>query len=215
MAFQKIWQNLPAETRELFERSAQLIELKRGQFVYRTDEMPQGIYFVSRGLVGLVVVGSSGKDHLLRFFREGQFFGHRSLFSQEPYHGSAVALEPTYLKLVPEKVILSALKIQPELYREVVLTLARELRRCELQHVMILENQVLSRTAQALVYLKDLHPDHNWTRQEIADFCASTNSTIIKALAELESLGLIRQSGRTIAILDRKGLISLQDEMHA
>lgn len=215
MAFRNIWQNLPVETRELFEQSARLIELKRGQFVYRAGEMPQGIYFVGSGLVGLVVVGSSSKEHLLRFFREGQFFGHRSLFSQEPYHGSAVALEPTYLKLVPEKVILSALEIRPELYREVVITLAQELRRCELQRVMILENQVLSRAAQALVYLKDLHPDHNWTRQEIADFCASTNSTIIKALAELESLGLIRQSGRTIAILDRKGLISLQDEINA
>lgn len=76
---------------------------------------------------------------------------------------------------------------------------------------MILENQILPRTAQALVYLKELHPAHKWTRQEIANFSASTVSTIIKALAELEAKGLIRQEGRSIDILNREGLIALQD----
>jgi CRP-like cAMP-binding protein len=59
--------------------------------------------------------------------------------------------------------------------------------------------------------LKDLHPDHNWTRQEIANFCASTVSTVIKALSELEELNLIKQDGRSIQVLNRDGLIALQD----
>ena len=76
---------------------------------------------------------------------------------------------------------------------------------------MILENEILVRTAFAIVSLKDLHPDHNWTRQEIANFCASTTSTIIKALAEFEERGLIEQTGRKIKIIDRAKLIALQD----
>jgi CRP-like cAMP-binding protein len=76
---------------------------------------------------------------------------------------------------------------------------------------MILENQILSRTAQTIIYLKDIHPNHNWTRQEIANFCASTVSTIIKAMAELEDMGLISQKGRSIDILDREGLLNLEN----
>lgn len=213
MAYEQIWTKLPDEVKQEFQKESSLIELKRGQFVYRMDDSPRGIYFVSSGLIGLILHGSSGKEHLLRFFREGQFFGHRSLFSDEPYHGSALALEPTYLHLVPKETVFSAMAKHPARFRDVVKVLATELRRCEQLHVMILENQILSRTAQALVYLKDLHPEHNWTRQEIADFCASTTSTIIKTLAQLENLNLIRQTGRAIEILDRNGLISLQESL--
>lgn len=208
----QLWQDLPGGLRAEFEAAAKLITLKRGEAVYREGDVPRGLYFVQEGLVGLVLTGaSSGKEHLLRFFRKGQFFGHRALFLNVGYHGTTTALEPTTLKMLPKAVIEDVLLRHPELYRDVVRVLSKELRRCEIQHVMILENQILARTAQALVYLKDLHPEHLWTRQEIANFCASTVSTVVKALAELESLGLIRQDGRAIRIVDREGLIALQE----
>ncbi len=213
--FDRLWQDLPAQVHEDFETSSRILTKKRGEFIYQEGDDPEGIYFIEDGLVGLLLVGSSsGKEHLLRFFREGQFFGHRSLFAAEGYHGSTIALRATRLKVVPKSVVLGALDRFPSLYKDLTFVLAKQLRRCEVQHVMILENQILSRTALALIYLKDLHPEHMWTRQEIANFCASTTSTIIKALAEIESMGLIRQEGRKIEILDREALINLQDPEH-
>ena len=212
MNFKDLWSDLPPQVKELFQAKSSLVQIKRGAVVYRQGDSPLGIYFVQSGLVGLTKIGVSGKEHLLRFFRVGQFFGHRALFSSEDYHGSAVALEETTLQLVPKATVLEAIKKHPELLLPVVQVLARELRRCEDLHVLILDNQINIRVAQSLIFLKDLHPDHNWTRQEIANFCASTVSTVIKALAELEELGYIRQVGRTIEILNREKLISLQDE---
>jgi CRP-like cAMP-binding protein len=212
MEFKQLWSDLNPETRGQFESQSQTIELKRGENIYLQGDIPKGIYFVKSGLVGLMKTGASGKEHLLRFFRQGQFFGHRTLFSNEGYHGSTVALEPTQIKLVPKPIVLEALNKQPQLLLDVVKVLAKELRRCEDQHVLILDNEILVRVAQALIYLKDLHPQHNWTRQEIANFCASTVSTVIKALAELEDKGLISQSGRAINILKRDVLVAMQDE---
>lgn len=210
--FSGIWSDLPPEVKIEFENSSRLIELKRGDRIYQPGDSPNGLYFIQRGLIGLVLIGaSSGKEHLVRFFKTGQFFGHRSLFSNEGYHGTTTALEPTTIKLVPRQTVLQVLERYPRMYKDVLSVIAKELRRCEVQHVMILENQILPRAAQALVYLKDLHPDHKWTRQEISNFCASTVSTIIKALAELEAMGHIRQDGRTIEILNRDALIALQD----
>lgn len=200
------------EHEEIWQQ-AQVLEFKRGDSVYREGDAPRGIYLIDKGLIGLVLLGAtSGKEHLVRFFRENQFFGHRALFATEGYHGTTVALEPTTVRLLPRPVVIAELERRPALYKEIVQALARELRRCEQQHVMILENQILPRTAQALVYLKDLHPQHKWTRQEIANFTASTTSTIIKALSQLEQRGMIRQEGRSIEILDRAALIALQEK---
>lgn len=212
MEWKELWSELSTDIKWQFESQSKSIELKRGGFVYRQGDVPNGIYFVKQGLVGLMFVGqATGKEHLLRFFRQGQFFGHRALFSNEGYHGASVAIEPTVLKLVPKEIIMMAIEKQPSLLHDVVKVLSKELRRCETHQVMILENQILVRTARAVVYLKDLHPDHNWTRQEIANFCASTVSTVIKTLSELEELKLIKQDGRSIQILNRDGLIALQD----
>lgn len=206
----ELWSELPSDVRWSFESQAQSLTFKRGDAIYRQGDSPSGMYFVKRGLVGLVIVAAhSGKEHLLRFFREGQFFGHRALFSEEGYHGSTIALEATEIRFVPRDVILNALSKHPELYREVIQVLSKELRRCETHQVMILENQILGRIAQSLVYLKDIHPDHNWTRQEIANFCASTVSTVVKGMAKLEEMGLIEQEGRSVRLLDRDGLLAL------
>ena len=212
MNSQELWSDFPTDIKKLFLNTAKSLNYKRGQYIYRQGELAQGIYFIESGLIGFIVTGStSGKEHLLRFFKQGQFFGHRALFSEEEYHGSTQAIEPTVLKHVPKKIILSAFEQQPQLFYKMIKVLSKELRRSENHQVMILENHILVRTAQALIYLKDLHPQHNWTRQEIANFCASTTSTVIKALAQLEDLKLIRQTGRTIEVLNRAELIALQD----
>jgi CRP-like cAMP-binding protein len=211
MNYSTLWTNLPPEVNHIFDKHSHPLEFKRGEHIYRASEEPNGIYFIESGLVGLLIIGKeSGKEHLLRFFKTGQFFGHRSLFSEEEYHGNTIALETTRLRLVPKDIINSVLESHPILFKEIIMVVAKELRRCEIQHVMILENQILNRTAQSIIYLKELYPDHNWTRQEIANFCASTVSTIIKAMAELESMGYINQKGRSIEILDRDALINLE-----
>lgn len=212
MEFKELWSDLDSEMRWFFESQSKALQFKRGDHIYSQGESPKGIYFVKSGLVGLTMISAkSGKEHLLRFFRQGQFFGHRSMFSKEGYHGNAVALETTNIKFVPKEAVLSGIEKNKSLLEDVVFVLSKELRRCETQHVMVLENEILVRVAQSLIYLKDLHPEHNWTRQEIANFCASTVSTVIKALTELEETGYISQEGRIISILDRNNLIALQD----
>lgn len=207
-----IWSSLSLEAKQLLQKQSQTLNFKRGENIYQQGQQPKGIYFVQKGLVGLVLLGeNSGKEHLLRFFKSGDFFGHRSLFSEENYHGNTVALEQTEILLVSKLVWLEASEVYPEILKLAVKVLSKELKQSELQRVLILENQILSRVAQSIVYLKDLHPEHNWTRQEIANFCASTVSTVIKALSELESKGLISQTGRSIEVLKRDDLVALQE----
>ncbi len=212
MKIQELWPNISAKTQREFETQAVAFHYKRGETVYSQGDSPNGVYFVERGLIGLIKIGSTGKEHLLRFFKQGQFFGHRSLFAEEDYHGTTTVLEATDLKLIPKELILREMKESPELILPIARVLSKELGRCESQRVMILDHQIPVRVAQSLVYLKDLHPEHNWTRQEIANFCASTVSTVIKCLSDLEARNLILQKGRSISILNRDKLIALEDE---
>lgn len=207
-----LWRRVQPEGQKELQKATQKLTFRRGEVIYRQGDSPRGVYFIEEGLVGLVLIGeASGKEHLVRFFKAGQFFGHRTLFAGETHHATATALEKTLVTFIPKDPFLRVADKNPCLYKDVMQVLAKELRASEVRHVSIMESQVLSRAAQALVYLKDLYPEHNWTRQEIANFCASTASTIIKAMAELEDRGLIAQKGRSIEILNRQALIELEN----
>jgi CRP-like cAMP-binding protein len=60
-----------------------------------------------------------------------------------------------------------------------------------------------------VLYLKELFPEHQWTRKEIADFCCSTTPTVSRTLASFEASGFIRQIGRKIEIIKREPLLEL------
>lgn len=196
---------------ELLKDSIEL-NFRKGDFIYQQGEASKGLFVVIKGIVGLKHVTLSGREHLLRFFKCQEYFGHRSFLTDDVYHATAVALEGCVLAFIPKQQMWQALERNLSLYQSLAKVLARELKKCELQRVMILENQILARTAQAIVYLKELFPTHNWTRQEIADFVASTPTTIIKALAELENRQLILQEGRRIDILNRDELLNIEED---
>lgn len=212
MLYTTIWKNAPSDALVKLDKYTSTLEFKRGDTIYSPSDKPRGLYLVIAGLVGVSIIGEeSGKEHLLRFFTTGHFFGHCSIFSEESYHAHCIVLEKTIIKFIPKENLIEVMNEHPVLYKDLVNYLGKELRRAENLHVMVLENQILPRTAQAIIYLKNLHPDHNWTRSEIANFTASTTSTIIKAMAQLENMGLIRQSGRNIEILDKEKLLKLQN----
>ncbi|WP_347358436.1 Crp/Fnr family transcriptional regulator [Bdellovibrio sp.] len=183
-------------------------KFKRGDIIYRAGETPRNIYFVESGLVGLGLWGESGKDHLVRLFREGQIFGHRSLFANETYHATATVIDEAEVRIMNKAEIREQMKGNCDLAEKLLETLAKELRQAEAKQLVLSEKDAPARIAEAVVYLKELHPDYDWTRQEIADFCGTTTPTVIRTLARFVEDGLLEQKGREIIILDKERLLS-------
>jgi CRP-like cAMP-binding protein len=212
MAQLNFWSHLPTEASQIIEKNTHVKYYKKGSIIYASGEKPIGIYFVKDGLVGLVTTSSKGSEHLLRLFAKNNFFGHRALFANESYYGSAICLEHSEIGMVPSRVVEEILKTFPQASRLVIATLAKELGLAETQRLKIADEEVLKRLASSILYLKEIHPHHKWTRSEIANFCASTGPTIIRGLAALEDLGLISQQGRDIEILSRPKLIQFAQD---
>jgi len=195
------------ELQDIF-KDARSLKFKRGDVIYKMGELPQNIYLLQTGLVGLVVWGESGKDHLLRLFKQGQIFGHRSFFAKEKYHASATVLQDTEVLVLSKDEMRERMKGNCDLAEKLLETLATELRRSEEKQVILTEKDVTARIAEAVVYFKELHPTHSWTRQEVADFCGTTVATVIRTLAKFVDDGLIEQQGREIIILKKDELLA-------
>jgi len=210
------WNNIgePSMKPEIIDtinRIGLLRTFERGDSIYNQGDIPQGVYFLRSGLVGLVSASSAGNEHLLRLFRSNEFFGHRSYLADEMYHATSKCLEKTAVVFLAKEDFRRCIAEHPEILWHITRKMAKELRLAEESRVTITDHDVLTRTAEALVYLKEIHPEHNWTRQEIAEFCDSTAPTIVRTLGKLEERNLIETSGRSIEIRDRDGLLSLSE----
>ncbi|MEZ4703988.1 MAG: Crp/Fnr family transcriptional regulator [Bdellovibrionota bacterium] len=179
-------------------------EFARGQSVYEEGEKPFALYYVEKGLVVLTKLSASGNESLLRIFKAHQFFGHRSLFSDEMHHATAKCLEPSMIVCIEKEEVMHLFDQEPKAYFFLARALAKELRRAENRSVMISEGLILERVASAILLIQKLYTDHLWTRNEIASYCATRTATVIRALAELENRGFIEQDGRRIEIKMRK-----------
>ena len=203
--------NKTEETELLIELSNSFAAtmFKKGSCLYQQSDEPKFLYYLESGLVGLVRSTEDGNESLLRLFKRDQFFGHRTLFSDETYHASSKCLEDCSIKLIPKNDALNFFESNPKAYFYLVKLLAKELRRAEVRSVTVSEGDIQQRVAAALVLFKSLKPDHLWTRKEIANYCASRTPTVITALGKLEAKGAISQHKREIQILDLEMLEKL------
>lgn len=201
--------DLGSDAAKALEKETDTRQLKRGEKLYRSGDMPSGLHFIRSGLIGLVAMGATGNEYLIRLSKAGQCVGHRSLFAGEEHHATAIALENTEVSSISKAALLKVIESFPKIALLMLEAISKELRNAELGRVSLADKNAVARIAESLLYLCERFPEHQWTRREIAEFCGSTTATVIRTLAKFQTDGIVRQSGRRIEILKRDVLLEL------
>lgn len=191
----------------MVEKVRVTVRYKAGQVIFYSGNMPLGIFTIQGGLVKLEVTSPTGAAHTLRLVGPGGALGYRSLFAEEPYHASAIAVEDCELCFVPKTEILNIFKSHPQLAMRLLTHISKDLRMAEEKWMDQMDKGASERIAEALLFLQDHFTHQSWTRREIAQWAGTTPETVIRTLAQFEKEGLIDQTdGRNIRILSREKL---------
>lgn len=180
---------------------------KPGQTIFYAGNDPLGIFTIQSGLVKLEVTSSSGSTHTVRLVGPGGALGYRSLFSGEPYHASAVAVEDCELCFLSKADVMDIFSCHPELAMKLLSHISKDLRVAEEKWLGQMDKGASERIAEALLFLQEHFQHQNWTRREIAQWAGTTPETVIRTLSQFEKDGLIDQSdGRSIRIVLKEKL---------
>ena len=188
-------------------------KFKRGDILYNKGDNSRQLTYTLSGIVGLVNLSPNGHESLLRVFGEKFFVGYRSFLVDEDYHATAVALSDGELLIFPYQTAEEVLGEAPELFMHISRMLARDLRIAEERLNDITGKRVISRIIETLIFLKQRHPNYQWTRREIGEFCGAKTETVTRALTRLEKEGLIRKEGREILLGDIQELLNFSDNL--
>jgi len=181
---------------------------KKGQTIFYEGNQSHGLFCVYTGKIKLSKLSENGKEQIIRFAKKSDILGYRSLFSNEPYQATAVALEDSYICLLSKDKIFELLKSNPKMSWKTLLLLSNDLKNAENNLTNLAQKTVIERIAEALLLLHSTFGFENettfldvrLTRTEIGEIASTTTETTIRTLAKLKKEGLIVLNGKRIGI---------------
>lgn len=201
---------------EIFDKALQVLEFSKGDIVFEDGEQPKGVYFIEKGTAKLSKSGVYGKDQILRFYKENDLIGYRSLLSGENFQAKAEAMTPMKVQFLPADVFLHLLEIDSKLSYVMLQKIAYELGESANTVTFLAQKTVRERLAEILVLLEQklgTDPEGfikiSLTREEIANLIGTATESAIRLISEFKQDDLIAVEGRNIKILNREKLIKL------
>lgn len=201
---------------EIFKKGLKEIQFSKGDVIFEDGETPKGVYFIEKGTAKLSKSGVYGKDQILRFCKENDLIGYRSLLCGENFQAKAEAMTAMEAKFLPSEVFLHLLEVDPKLSYAMLQKIAYELGESANTVTFLAQKTVRERLAEIMILLEQklgTDPEGfikiSLTREEIANLIGTATESAIRLISEFKQDGLIVVEGRNIKILNREKLIKL------
>ncbi len=207
---------LSEEDFKVFSTSKKVIDFHKGDVIFEDGENPKGVYFINKGTTKLSKSGAYGKDQILRFIKEGDFIGYRSLLCGEAFQAKAEAMTDVQTTFLPADVFLHLLEADSSLSYAMLQKIAFELGESANTVTFLAQKTVRERLAEILLLLEQklgTDPEGfikiSLTREEIANLIGTATESAIRLISEFKSDKLIEVDGRNFKILNHEKLIKL------
>jgi CRP-like cAMP-binding protein len=193
-------------------------KIKKGEVIFDEGEKLNGVYCVRGGVSKLSKLSPNGKDQIVKLASKGEVLGQRSVIAEEISNLSATAVSDMEMCFIPKEAIVSTLHKNPDFTYEVLRHMAHDLREADDVIVNMSQKTVKERIAEALLYMKNNFGEDKdgylalvLSREDIANVVGTATESCIRILSEFKKNGLIRTSGKRMAIVEPRKLQDLAD----
>ncbi|WP_133545994.1 cAMP-activated global transcriptional regulator CRP [Mesocricetibacter intestinalis] len=172
-------------------------------------EKAETLYYIVKGSAAVMMKDDEGKEMILSYLSQGEFFGEVGLFEDGQVRSAWVkAKSACEIAEVSYKKFRQLIQVNPEILIYLSAQLSRRLQNTSRQVSNLAFLDVTGRIAQTLLHLAKMpdamtHPDGmqiKITRQEIGQMVGCSRETVGRILKMLEDQHLIAAHGKTIVV---------------
>jgi CRP/FNR family transcriptional regulator, cyclic AMP receptor protein len=127
-ARETLFSGFPAALADALLRVARPVRLAAGQMLFLAGDAGDGCYLVIGGLLKVTAVSSTGSERILAILGPGAMVGELAMIDGAPRSNTVAALRETELHFVGRADFHAFADRHPEVYRHIVIALARRLR---------------------------------------------------------------------------------------
>jgi CRP/FNR family cyclic AMP-dependent transcriptional regulator len=203
------FRGLPVELQDYLIGHANLVELDKGEALYRFGDPSCGLYAVLDGALAIGTVGADGKEALLAVLGPTAWVGEVSLFDGLPRPHDATAVSPSRFLHVPEAALLSLLDATPRYWRDFALLMAQRMRLTFRNTEALTLLPAAQRVANRLLMIAGGYEGLNaaprtirLSQDSLASMVSLSRQTTNQMLKNLESARIVSLKFGEIVILD-------------
>jgi len=189
------------------------LKFKKGDLIFSEGAHLKGIYCVKAGNCKMTKLSSNGKDQIVRFVRDGELLGYRSVIGEEPTSLSVTALDDMSACFISKEEIFEMLRSNPDFSLDIFKTVSKDLKEANTLLTDMAQKSVRERLAHTLLFLDKRFGEDEYdaidvhlSREEIANVIGTATESAIRLLSEFKKDGLITLKGKSIVIKDKKEL---------
>ncbi len=205
------FQLLTQEETELIRASKTQVFFRKGDNLTKQGTFSSYVLFVLTGLVRQYIEGSGSRNFNLRIIRPGEFVGLSSVFTNDTYSYSAVAISDCQAYLVEKGAISDIVRTNGLFGFNIIKRYCEQNANLYTTVQNLVYKQMNGRLADVLLYLNaSSEMQENvfslLSRKDLADFVGISMESVVKMLKSYEKEGLIALNEKNIVILDEKAL---------
>lgn len=206
--------------KELIVQNHTVTKIRKGEYLFREGIKAKGVICLDSGKAKVFRTGVGGREQIIKMLRKGDLIGFHSIFSENRWSLSSVAIEDSVICLIEKQCILKILKKNAELSIRFIRILSDELTYLYDKMISISQKHVRGRLVESLLLLAQIYGyeadgktiSARLSRNDIAHLSNMTTSNAIRTLSILESEGNIRIKGRKITILNHPNLVRISEQ---
>ncbi len=186
---------------------------KKHQPVYYEGDRAGGIWVILEGKIKTTKMAEDGRELMTGMFENDDFLGINTLFSNETYNETAIAVEDSQLSNFPKEQFEKFISLYPDVAEKFIGILSNQVRQQEEQLIQLAYQSVRKRIAEALLRLHKLENNTNISvsRIDLAAMSGTAPETVSRTLSDFKDEGYIEKKGSAINLLDPKKLERLKN----
>ena len=206
-------QLIPSEL-EFINQNKTQIQYKKGENICKQGAFASYVLYISEGLVKLYLENPNQKNINIKILKTSEFIGLSSIYGENIYNYSAIALKDSTICLIEKESIRKLLINNGNFASEIIKWYCRNEKQLFNKIKSLGHKQMHGRLADTLLYLSDDNFDQEeifsvLSRKDIADFSGISTESAVRLMTELKNDGIIQINGKHITILDRDKLVEI------
>jgi len=185
---------LPPEFTAKLLAGERTIELREGDTLFERGDAGDGCYWLRRGVLAVSVASADGEQRILALLGAGELVGEIAMIDGRPRSATVQAIRDCTLTFVSRAAFTELMSRRPELYRDVVMTMAARLRQSDEDMVASTFLTVRARVARAVLeFARHLGDDygagririrHRITQSDLAAMAGVARESVSRTLSD-------------------------------
>ena len=214
----RLFDGISASEMQEMEKITRMEEVKKRQPLYLPGDPSRNVYLLKQGRVKIANTAPSGKEVTFEILEPGEIFGELDVLEDAPRSTSAEALDDALICVIPRKDFDQYLAMHPNVTLKLTKLIGLRLKKIQSRVEDLVFRDVPARLAHLLSELsktegvvdkQGIRLKVTLTHQEIANLIGCSRETVSTTMGQFRDNGLIQMDGRTITIVNEKGLSKL------